>query len=47
MITKAMVFKDRVIQLKWTQDNLENPRFSRCSFDTKDLLSSQNMEKES
>jgi hypothetical protein len=39
MITKALLFKDRVIQLKWTQNSLENPRFSSCSYDIKDLSS--------
>jgi hypothetical protein len=43
MITKALLFKDRVIQLKRTQNSLENQRFSSCSYDIKDLLSLQNL----
>jgi hypothetical protein len=44
MITKAFLFKDRDIQLKQTQNSLENQRFSRCSYDIKYLSSSQNLE---
>ena len=47
MITKDMLFKDKVIQLKRTQNNLENSIFSSYSYDTKYLSSSQNLEKES